>query len=66
MAIIKFESMSKGQKKMIKLEILGWVIFRFFLIFFIVPIIKVIKKILRYTIGRPIDTASRTRLLRNQ
>ena len=46
-AIIKFESLSKGQHKMTTLETLGWVIFGLFLILFTIPVIKVIKKILR-------------------
>ena len=46
-AIFKFESLSKGQNKISTLEMLGWVIFGFFIILFIIPVIKVIKKILR-------------------
>ena len=38
-AIFKFESLSKGQNKMSTWETLGWVIFGFFIILFIIPVI---------------------------
>ena len=45
-AIFKFESLSKGSKMSI-LETLGWVLFRFFVLLIIIPVIRVIKKIMK-------------------
>ena len=47
LAKFKFKSLSKGKNKMCTWETLGWVIFGFFIILFIIPVIKVIKKILK-------------------
>ena len=43
-AIFKFESLSKGSKMSI-IEMLGWVLFGFLVLLFIIPVIRVINKI---------------------
>ena len=44
--IFKFESLSKGSKMSI-LEMLGWVLFGFFILLFIIPVLRAIKKIMK-------------------